>query len=146
MAINPKAKGNRGETIIRDKLRELTGLKFERVPASGALPFLKGDLFVPNENCTFCIECKNYEDSFINDTLLTNKSNKIIEWWTKLELDAAVSGQKKLLIVKYNRSKIFIVTDIKPSNTNNYLHFKREDIYILLLEEWVKTESIKFIK
>ena len=35
--VDSRAKGARGETIVRDKLRELTGLQWERVPGSGAL-------------------------------------------------------------------------------------------------------------
>ena len=41
----PALKGARGEYLVRDMLREHTGHKFERVPASGALEYLKGDLY-----------------------------------------------------------------------------------------------------
>ena len=47
--VDSRAKGARGEYLVRDMLREATGLKFERVPASGALEYLKGDLYVPNQ-------------------------------------------------------------------------------------------------
>ena len=38
--VDSRAKGARGEYLVRDMLREATGLKFERVPASGALEYL----------------------------------------------------------------------------------------------------------
>ena len=41
--VDSRAKGARGEYLVRDMLRSYTGLKFERVPASGALEYLKGD-------------------------------------------------------------------------------------------------------
>jgi len=50
MAVDSKAKGARGETVVRDLLRKLTGLQWERVPMSGALDpklMMKGDLFIP---------------------------------------------------------------------------------------------------
>ena len=42
--VDSRAKGARGEYLVRDLLREHTGLQFERVPMSGALEYLKGDL------------------------------------------------------------------------------------------------------
>ena len=51
--VDSRAKGARGEYLVRDMLREFTGLKFERVPASGALEYLKGDLYVPNQRNHF---------------------------------------------------------------------------------------------
>ena len=69
--VDSRAKGARGEYLVRDMLREHTGLKFERVPASGALEYLKGDLYVPNEKNIFCIEVKNYSESPLNDKMFT---------------------------------------------------------------------------
>ena len=50
--VDSRAKGARGEYLVRDMLRSYTALKFERVPASGALEYLKGDIYVPN--------CRNF--------------------------------------------------------------------------------------
>ena len=69
--VDSRAKGARGEYAVRDLLRLHTGLQFERVPMSGALEYLKGDLYVPNTSNRFCIEVKNYEKSALNDTLFT---------------------------------------------------------------------------
>ena len=63
---------------MRDMLRESTGLKFERVPASGALEYLKGDLYVPNQRNHFCIEVKNYKESALTDKIFTQpKTNNL---------------------------------------------------------------------
>ena len=59
--VDSRAKGARGEYLVRDMLRDATGLQFERVPASGALEYLKGDIYVPHASNKFCIEVKNYE-------------------------------------------------------------------------------------
>ena len=52
--VDSRAKGARGEYLVRDMLRDATGLKFERVPSSGALEYLKGDLYVPNQRNYYC--------------------------------------------------------------------------------------------
>ena len=41
--VDSRAKGARGEYLVRDLLREYTNLQFERVPMSGALEYLKGE-------------------------------------------------------------------------------------------------------
>ena len=67
--VDSRAKGARGEYLVRDMLRDVTGYQFERVPSSGALEYLKGDLYVPNERNRFCIEVKNYSESPLNDKI-----------------------------------------------------------------------------
>ena len=87
--VDSRAKGARGEYLVRDLLREHTNLQFERVPMSGALEYLKGDLYVPNEKNYFCIEVKNYEKSPLSDKLFSApKTNNLIRWWTKLKSQA----------------------------------------------------------
>ena len=56
--VDSRAKGARGEYLVRDLLREYTNLQFERVPNSGALEYLKGDLYIPHEKNKYCIEVK----------------------------------------------------------------------------------------
>ena len=83
--VDSRAKGARGEYLVRDLLREYTNLQFERVPLSGALEYLKGDLYVPNEKNFFCIEVKNYAESPLTDKILTQKkTNHLTKWWKKL--------------------------------------------------------------
>ena len=67
-----RAKGARGEYLVRDMLRRHTNLEFERIPASGALHYLKGDIYVPHKHNIFCIEVKNYKESHFNDKMFTS--------------------------------------------------------------------------
>ena len=71
--VDSRAKGARGEYLVRDMLREYTDLQFERVPSSGALEYLKGDLYVPHKKNVFCIEVKNYAESPLSDKMFTQK-------------------------------------------------------------------------
>ena len=96
--VDSRAKGARGEYLVRDMLREATGLKFERVPASGALEYLKGDIYVPNNKNLYCIEVKNYADSPLTDKIFTaSKTNNLIRWWKKVVQQAYNGEQKPLL-------------------------------------------------
>jgi len=127
-------------------LREATGLKFERVPASGALEYLKGDLYVPNNRNFYCIEVKNYKDSPLTDKVFTaQKTNNLIRWWRKVVFQATGGDQKPLLFFKYDRSKVFVVTENKPLNTIEYLHIAFLNCYILLAEVWLEVEEVEFI-
>jgi len=144
--VDSRAKGARGEYLVRDMLREYTGLKFERVPMSGALEYLKGDLYVPNKDNRFCIEVKNYSESPLTDKIFTQeKTNNLIRWWVKIREQARQSSQEPLLFFKYNRSKIFVVTEIIPEKTEKYFFISWLKCYIMLAEEWAEKEKIKFI-
>ena len=105
--VDSRAKGARGEYLVRDMLRDATDLQFERVPASGALEYLKGDLYVPHAKNRFFIEVKNYESSPLSDKIFTaKKTNNLIRWWVKLLQQAAGGNQEPLLFFKYNRSPV----------------------------------------
>ena len=144
--VDSRAKGARGEYLVRDMLREATGLKFERVPASGALEYLKGDLYVPNQRNHFCIEVKNYKDSPLTDKIFTaRKTNNLIKWWRKIVIQAEGGDQKPLLFFKYDRSKVFVVTAEKPTQSDEYLYIGFLDCYVLLAEDWLETEKVEFI-
>jgi Holliday junction resolvase len=146
MTVNVRAKGARGETLVRDLLRKHSGLGFERVPCSGALPYLKGDLYVPHYSNRFCIEVKNYAESHFNDKIFTSKTNNLVLWWNKLQEQAKNSKQEPLLFFKYNRSKVFVVTSIKPVNTEMFVDIRWLSCYIILAEEWLEKEKIKWSK
>lgn len=144
--VDQRQKGARGEYLVRDLLRSKTGHKFERVPASGALPYLKGDLFIPpTDNCAYCIEVKNYKETAINDKILTNKSNNFVIWWNKIKVQAPQNNKKPLLFCKYDRSKIFVGTEEEPINTEKYLYVSYLDCYILEAGEWLKYEQIEWL-
>lgn len=144
--VDSRAKGARGEYLVRDLLRDYTGLQFERVPLSGALEYLKGDLYVPNSNNVFCIEVKNYADSPLSDKIFTQeKTNNLVKWWTKLKHQAKNCNQKPLLFFKYDRSKVFVVTDMEPQTAKKYLYISWLSCYIILAEEWLEEERVSFI-
>lgn len=143
--VDSRAKGQRGEYIVRDLLRTHTGLPFERVPSSGALAYLKGDLYIPNEDNAFCIEVKNYEKSPLSDKIFTNKVNYLTSWWTKLCYQAEARTQRPLLFFKYSRSKVFVVTDMLPQTTK-HMYISWLDCYVALAEEWLIQEDIVFLK
>ena len=143
--VDVRAKGARGEYAVRDLLRQNTGHTFERVPASGALPYLKGDLHIPNAANRFCIEVKNYAESPLNDKIFTSKTNNLVQWWDKIRIQAKNCKKEPLLFFKYNRSKIYVVTEIKPLNLEKYLYISWLGCYIMLAEEWIKKEKITYV-
>lgn len=144
--VDSRAKGARGEYIVRDMLRDYTDLQFERVPNSGALEYLKGDLYVPHEKNRFCIEVKNYAESPLTDKIFTApKTNNLIKWWKKLKEQAIGGNQEPLLFFKYNRSPVFVVTEEEPVKTLQYMQIKFLDCYVLLAEDWLEVEDMDFL-
>tara|TARA_R110002126_G_scaffold209611_2_gene356193 strand:+ start:1474 stop:1917 length:444 start_codon:yes stop_codon:yes gene_type:complete len=143
--VDPRAKGQRGEYLVRDMLRDASGLQFERVPSSGALAYLKGDLYIPDANNAFCIEVKNYEKSPLSDKVFTNKTNYLLIWWEKIVKQAELKLQQPLLFFKYSRSKVFVVTTIKPENTK-HMHLSWLDCYVCLAEEWLENEKMEWTR
>ncbi len=146
MGIDSRQKGARGEYIVRDLLRKYSGgLPFERIPSSGALSYLKGDLYVPHEDNKFCIEVKNYEEDALTSKIFTNKSNNFIQWWTKVVKQAALRDQEPLLFFKYNRSKVYVATRTKPDETDKFLFISWLDCFVMLAEEWLENEEVEWL-
>ena len=150
MAVDPRAKGARAETQIRDQLRALTGLIWERVPSSGALDpkhGLKGDLYVPNEKNLYSVEVKHYAEDHLTSALLTHKKPQFFEWWEQAVRQGKQVKQKPLLIFKFDRSKLFVGYEDIPSGVYNYMFVNAHgyEVYISLLEDWYENEQPKFI-
>ena len=144
--VDSRAKGARGEYLVRDMLRDFTGYQFERVPSSGALEYLKGDLYVPQAKNRFCIEVKNYESSPLSDKMFTApRTNNLIKWWKKLEQQAIQGDQEPLLFFKYNRSPVFVVTAEPPEKTKEYMFICFLQCFVLLAEEWLRKEQLEFL-
>lgn len=144
--VDSRAKGARGEYIVRDMLREHTDLQFERVPQSGALAYLKGDLYVPNHKNFFCIEVKNYAESPLTDKIFTQeKTNNLIRWWKKLVQQAKDGDQQPLLFFKYDRSKIYVVTEVCPEKLDRYMFISWLNCYVMLADEWLVSEKVEFL-
>jgi Holliday junction resolvase len=143
-------KGARAETVVRDALRKLTGLNFERVPGSGALDekhFLKGDLYLPNLPNVFCIEVKHYKDDTLDSKILSGKNPQLIEFWKQTTRQALQVKRLPLLIFKHDRSKLFVGYEALPS-TDEYNHVfiscNGYEFFVSLLEDWIKYENPSF--
>jgi len=143
--VDSRAKGAEGEKQVRELLRKHTGLEFQRVPMSGALPFMKGDLFIPDTAMNYCIEVKFYKNSHFDDKILTSKSNAFIGWWNQAEDQATKTNRKPLLFFKYNRSKIFVGTRDMPENTKHFMYVGHLNCYVLVAEHWLHSEKPRFI-
>lgn len=147
--VTSNTKGTYGETVIRDKLRTLTGLQFERVPSSGALDpkhGLKGDLYLPNQNNRYCIEVKNYTDDHFTSKVLTDKNPQLFEWWAQALRQGTQVNKIPLLLFKFNRSKIFCGYQELPTEAPFVWISRGEvNINISLLEDFIKLEKPKFI-
>ena len=143
--VDPRAKGAEGERQVRDLLRKHTELEFQRVPMSGALEYMKGDIFLPNMHNNYCIEVKFYKDSHFNDKILTAlKSNVFIRWWEQTTEQAKKAGAKPALFFKYNRSKIFVAQRDEPENGLNYMYVSHLGCYVSLAHEWLLLENPGF--
>ncbi|HCT53930.1 MAG TPA: hypothetical protein DF712_15890 [Balneola sp.] len=143
--VDPRAKGAEGERQVRDLLRKHTELDFQRVPMSGALDFMKGDVFLPNMHNNYCIEVKFYKDSHFSDKILTaKKSNVFIQWWNQTIEQAKKAGAKPVLFFKYNRSKIFVAQKDKPESGLDYMYVSFLGCYVSLAHEWLLLENPSF--
>ena len=144
--VDSRAKGARGEYLVRDLLRQYTNLQFERVPSSGALEYLKGDLYVPHEKNKYCIEVKNYSESPLTDKIFTApRTNNLIKWWNKVVQQAHMGNQEPLLFFKYNRSPIFVVVKDKPQNFSLWIDINFLGCHVMVADEWLKNEKPEFL-
>ena len=112
---------------------------------SGALDFMKGDIFLPNMHNNYCIEVKFYKDSHFSDKVLTaKKSNVFIQWWNQTIEQAKKAGAKPALFFKYNRSKIFVAQKDKPENGLDYMYVSFLGCYVSLAQDWLILEKPSF--
>ncbi len=149
--VDVRAKGATAETKARDELRKLTGLKWERVPGSGALDpkhMLKGDLYVPGEGNLYCTEMKHYKDCHIDHTIITGKSPQLIEWWNQAIRQGEQVSKEPLLIFKHDRSKLFAAFKTMPNANYPFIFVNTHghEFYIALLEDFIINDKPKFIK
>jgi hypothetical protein len=124
MTVDSRAKGARAETIVRDLLRKITGLQWERVPSSGALDpkhGLKGDLYVPNENNLYSVEVKHYEQDHLTSSILTAKDPQLLIWWEQAVRQGKQVKKQPLLIFKHDRSKIFCAYSELPAGGYRFM-------------------------
>ncbi len=148
--VDPRAKGARTETTVRDILRKHTGLGWERVPGSGALDpkhLLKGDLYVPGRTNLWCVECKGYAEDHLTSALLTGKNPQLIEFWKQTIRQGTQVDKLPLLIFKFDRSKVFVAFKEIPSGNfrNIFVSIDGHDFYVALLEDWLVQEQPEFV-
>lgn len=132
-----KEKGARGETQVRDYLREKTGLQFERTPNSGATSTkgLKGDIFILNHFNNFTIEVKFYEADELGSNVLTGKGT-FKDWWGQCIREAKDNGNLPMLVYKWNRSILFCgLPDTFDAKCNNYIHLSTLKCKIYIMSE-----------
>jgi len=148
--VDSRAKGATAETKVRDELRKLTKLKWERVPGSGALDpkhGLKADLYVPGEVNLFAVEVKHYATDHFNTSLFTGKDPQILQFWKQTVREAGQVKKRPLLIFKHDRSKLFCAFEDFPNHDYRYVFVSIDgyEFYVALLDEWVRNEAPKFI-
>lgn len=147
--VDSRAKGATAEVKVRDDLRKLTGLRWERVPASGALnPVhgLKGDLYVPNAQNNYVVEVKHYKDCHLTSNILTDKNPQLLEWWKQAVRQGQQVNKEPLLIFKHDRSKLFAAYRDMPSADYRYLFIDIDGhaFYTALLSDYLLHEQPKF--
>lgn len=116
MATNSKRKGNSYELKIAKKMTEWTGLKFERVPASGGLHWKQdnrvyGDIVCNMPDFPFVIEAKCRE-SWNMDSLI-NGSKEVEKWWKQVTADAEATGKQPVVIFTRNRQPDYMMLEVK---------------------------------
>ena len=107
MAYNKsKAKGSAYEQKIATLLSKEFNVEFRRVPLSGAIDYLKGDIWTPHDTAwwPYCIECKHYKEIQWNN-LLTSKTSKIFAFCQQTVREAELMKKKPLLLVSWDRYK-----------------------------------------
>lgn len=148
--IDSKQKGTTAELKVRDTLRKLTGLPFERTPLSGALDAkhgLKSDLYIPNEKNFYAIEVKHYADDHLDSRLLTGKDPQLLDFWKQTLRQAEETNKKPLLVFKFDRSKIFVAFKEMPTADYRFIFISVDgyEFYVAMLDVWVINETPKFI-
>ena len=143
-----KTKGRAFEYIVRDKLSEAFESKFERVPLSGALTYLKGDVYPPwMPDFPWCVEAKNHKEVEWNN-LLTAKTNSIIEFWNQAEKQANIMKKRPLLVYKWDRSKIHCCWSDNLVVVDKYIEINvlATPFKMALFEDWLNNAKQVFKK
>ena len=106
MASKSKIKGSAYEAKIRDLLTKELNIEFKRMPISGSIEYLKGDIWTPHDTAwwPYAIECKHYKEVNWNG-LLTATSSDLLNFWRQAQREAEVMKKKPLVIYRWNRAK-----------------------------------------
>lgn len=140
MANKSKIKGSAYEAKIKRYLNSHFDIEFERMPLSGSIEYLKGDLWTPHDTAAwpYCIECKHYKDIQWNN-LLTAKTTDILQFWRQAVREAEVMRKEPLLIFRWNRSKDFVGWSDNVK-VDHYVEIKSFGCHfkVTQLDDWVK--------
>ena len=140
MANKSKIKGSAYEAKIKRYLNSHFDIEFERMPLSGSIEYLKGDIWTPHDTAAwpYCIECKHYKDIQWNN-LLTAKTTDLLNFWRQAVREAEVMRKEPLLIFRWNGSKDFVgwSDDVEVSH---YIEIKSFGCHfkVTQLDDWVK--------
>jgi hypothetical protein len=149
MANPSKLKGTAFETKIVKTLSDALGKEFKRMPLSGAISYLKSDIWLPSDTAAwpFSVECKHYAEIEWNN-LLTAKSTEIHDFWRQVYKDATTMNKKPLLIFRWNRSKDFAAYDDFSIECDTYLEVNAfgHKFRIALLSDWLDAYKKKLPK
>ena len=139
MVNKSKIKGTAYEAKIKKYLNSHLNIEFERMPLSGAIEYLKGDLWTPLDTAAwpYCIECKHYKDIQWNN-LLTAKTTDLLQFWRQAVREAEVMKKKPLLIFRWNRSKDFVGWN-DDLQVDHYVEIKSFGCHfkITQLDDWI---------
>lgn len=130
MRINSRKKGQRGEKIAIEFMKDWTGMDFKRSPASGGLrghisEYTDGDLICVKKNYIFplCIEVKFYENLNFSHLLydarpekLKKKQKGIKAYWQQAKEAAKRAEKVPLLLMRYTglpKDLFFVIMPIK---------------------------------
>tara|TARA_R100001163_G_C4904246_1_gene91469 strand:- start:8 stop:454 length:447 start_codon:yes stop_codon:yes gene_type:complete len=140
MANKSKIKGSAYEAKIKRYLNSHFDIEFERMPLSGSIEYLKGDLWTPHDTAAwpYCIECKHYKDIQWNN-LLTAKTTDMLQFWRQAVREAEVMRKEPLLIFRWNRSKDFVGWSDNVK-VDHYIEIKSFGCHfkVTQLDDWVK--------
>lgn len=147
MSSKQSQKGTRFEYKIRDMLTKKTGVKWDRVPMSGA-GSMKGDLYCLTNHYYYCIECKSYADTVIKENLLTAKSNNFYPWWEQTVREAEQMNRTPALVFKMDRGKplIAVTEDIPSLNSlsiNTDIAAEQVSVNIYLFDSWLEHKKVE---
>jgi len=140
MTNRSKIKGSAYEAKIKDILNiNFPNIRFERVPLSGSIEYLKGDIWTPHDTAAWpwCIEAKHYATLEWNN-LLTAKTTDILNFWKQTLREAETMRKKPLLIFRWNRSKDFVAyNDDIQIDSHIAVNSFGYSFKIALLEDWL---------
>ena len=139
MAIDPRAKGARGETEVVKLLTSATGIKWARSPLSGATAHIKGDIYIPlteGKISKYLIEVKLYSDDTINSNLLNDSNSQLEKFLEQTEREALQMNSLPMLVFRKDRCKWLVAIKEEYSDLS-YIKFKKKEYsyYIYLFSD-----------